>query len=140
MTNVLNFSHKFQTRNQPFLQETWLLLVLIWYFKGFPGGRVVKNTPAMQKIQETQVWPLAWENPLEEEMASHSSSLAWEIPEDPGGLRFFFNWSIVDFEILCYFQILQQSDLVVYTYICFFLFFSIIVYYKISKIVPCAIQ
>ena len=42
MTNVLNFSHKFQTRNQTFLQETWLLLVLIWYFKGFPGGRVVR--------------------------------------------------------------------------------------------------
>ena len=55
MTNVLNFFHKFQTRNQPFLQETWLLLVLIRYFKGFPGGAVVKNIPAIQEIQETQV-------------------------------------------------------------------------------------
>ena len=55
MTNVLNFSHKFQSRNQPFLQETWLLLVLIWYFKGFPGGAAVKDTPTVQEIQETQV-------------------------------------------------------------------------------------
>ena len=89
MTNVLNFFHKFQTRNQTFLQETWLLLVLIRYFKGFPGGAVVKNIPAIQEIQETQVWPMTWENPLEEEMASHSSIPAWEIPwtKGPGVLE-----------------------------------------------------
>ena len=38
---------------------------------GFPGG--VKNMPAMQ---ETWVWTLGWEDPLEEGMATHSSSLA----------------------------------------------------------------
>ena len=49
----------------------------------------VKNLPAMQEIQETQVQSLGWEDPLEEEMAIHSSILAWKIPwtEEPGGLQ-----------------------------------------------------
>ena len=38
---------------------------------------------------ETQVWSLGGDNPLEKEMATHSSILAWEIshPEEPGGLQ-----------------------------------------------------
>ena len=38
-------------------------------------------------MQETRVWPLGQEDPLEKEMATHSSVLAWEIPwtEEPGG-------------------------------------------------------
>ena len=38
-------------------------------------------------MQETQVWSLGWEDPLEEEMVVHSSILAWEISwtEEPGG-------------------------------------------------------
>ena len=45
----------------------------------------VKNMPAMQ---ETQVQFLGWEDPLEKEMATHSSILAWRIPwtEEPGRL------------------------------------------------------
>ena len=45
----------------------------------------VKNPPAMQ---QTRVQLLGWEDPLEEEMASHSSILAWKIPwtDEPGGL------------------------------------------------------
>ena len=45
----------------------------------------------MQKMQETQVRYLDWEDPLEEDMATHSSILAWGIPwtEEPGWL-----WSI----------------------------------------------
>ena len=41
-------------------------------------------------MQETQVQSLVWEDPLENEMATHSSILAWEIPwmEEPGGLQF----------------------------------------------------
>ena len=37
-------------------------------------------------MQETQVWSLGGEDPLEKEMATHSSILAWEIPwtEEPG--------------------------------------------------------
>ena len=46
----------------------------------------VKNLPAMQ---ETRVWSLGWENPLEKEMATHSSILSWRIlwTEEPGGLQ-----------------------------------------------------
>ena len=42
----------------------------------------------MQEMQETWVRSLCQENPLEEEMATHSSSLAWKIPwtEEPGEL------------------------------------------------------
>ena len=52
----------------------------------FPGGSVVKNLPARQ---EMQVQSLGWEDALEEEIATHSSILAWEIPwtEEPGGLH-----------------------------------------------------
>ena len=44
----------------------------------------VKNLPA---VQETQVLSLGWEDPLEKEMATHSSILAWKISwtEEPGG-------------------------------------------------------
>ena len=40
-------------------------------------------------VQETQIPSLGWEDPLEKEMATHSSILAWEVPwtEEPGGLR-----------------------------------------------------
>ena len=43
---------------------------------------MVTNPPA---VQEMQVQSLGWEDPLEEEMATHSSVLAWEIPwtEEP---------------------------------------------------------
>ena len=49
---------------------------------------VVKNL-SMKELQETWVWSLGREGPLEEEMAAHSSVLAWEIPrtEEPGGLQ-----------------------------------------------------
>ena len=42
----------------------------------------------MQETQEMQVQYLGQEDPLEEEMATHSSILAWEVPctEEPGGL------------------------------------------------------
>ena len=40
-------------------------------------------------MQETQIWFLCWEDPLEKEIAAHSSILAWEISctEEPGGLQ-----------------------------------------------------
>ena len=48
---------------------------------------MVKHLSAMQK---TQVQSLGWENPLEKEMATHSSILVWRIPgtEEPGRLPF----------------------------------------------------
>ena len=44
----------------------------------------VKNPLAMQGTQEMQVQSLGWEDPLEEEMATHSNILAWRIPKDRG--------------------------------------------------------
>ena len=57
------------------LQHSWASLV----------AQMVKNTPA---VWETWVWSLGWEDPLEEDMATHSSILAGESPwtEEPGGL------------------------------------------------------
>ena len=48
---------------------------------------MVKNPPARQ---ETWVWSLGWEDPLEKGMATHSSIIAWKIPwtEESGGLQF----------------------------------------------------
>ena len=53
--------------------------------QAFLVAQMVKNLPAMQA---TQVWSLGWEDPLEKEMATHSSILPWKIPwtEEPGGL------------------------------------------------------
>ena len=52
----------------------------------FKGGGLSNNLPAMQ---DTQVKSLSWEDPLEKEMTTYSSILAWEIPqtEDPGRIR-----------------------------------------------------
>ena len=49
-------------------------------------AQLVKNLPA---VQETRVRSLGWEDPLEKEMATPSSILAWKISwtEEPGGLQ-----------------------------------------------------
>ena len=56
--------------------------------QGFPSGSVVKNPPAKEKTQETQVQSLGGEDPLEKGMATRSCILAWRIPgtEEPGRL------------------------------------------------------
>ena len=56
---------------------------------GFLHGSVLKHPLAMQETQEIQVPSSCWEDPLEEEMATHPSVLAWRIPwtEEPGGLQ-----------------------------------------------------
>ena len=55
-------------------------------YMNFPGYSMVKNPPAMQ---ESWLRSLGQENPLEKEMATHSSILAWKIPwaEESGGLQ-----------------------------------------------------
>ena len=62
-----------------------------WYMENrvFPGGSAVKNPPAMQEMQETQGQSLGPKDPLEEEMATHFSILAWRISwtEKTGGLQ-----------------------------------------------------
>ena len=44
----------------------------------------VKNLPATQETQETQIHSLSWEDPLKEGLATHSNILAWIIPMDRG--------------------------------------------------------
>ena len=53
---------------------------------GFPGGSVINNPPANTGDMGRS---LGQEDPLEKEMATNSSILAWEIPriEEPGGLQ-----------------------------------------------------
>ena len=69
----------------PLLQSQWLLslinLLSTRHFSVFPGGWVIKNLPAMQ---ETRVRSLGQDDPMEEDMATHSSILAWENPMDRG--------------------------------------------------------
>ena len=59
----------------------WLSIIPVW---GFPCGLAVKNPPAMK---ETWVQSLGQEDPLEEGMATHFSTVAWRLPltEEPGG-------------------------------------------------------
>ena len=52
------------------MEKKWQL------WASLPGGAVVKTPPA----NEMQVPPLSWKEPLEEEMATPCSILAWEIP------------------------------------------------------------
>ena len=60
--------------------------MLLCTVTGFPSGSVLKNPPTRW---ETPVGSLDQEDPLEEEMTTHSSILAWEIlwTEEPGGLQ-----------------------------------------------------
>ena len=58
------------------------------WLKHFSSGSAVKNPPAVQEAQETQVWSLGQEGPLEKGVAAHSSILAWSIHSmDRGGWR-----------------------------------------------------
>ena len=52
-------------------------------------GQILKNPPTIQENQKMHVLYLAQENPLEEEMATHSSILVWRTPwaDEPGGLQ-----------------------------------------------------
>ena len=75
--NVSKFRNNYQKRIH------YIHMYLCMYM-GFPGGSVVKNLSA---VQEVWVRFLGWEDPLEEGMATHSSTLAWRIPwtEELGG-------------------------------------------------------
>jgi len=63
--------------------STYLPVYLSIYL-GFPGGLALKNLPAMQESQETQVRSLDWEDPLKEGVVTHSNILAYRIPMDKG--------------------------------------------------------
>ena len=71
-----------------FLRLNELFSLLLYLVKDFyiPIAQVVKNLPA---VRETWIRSLGQEDPLEKEMATHSSILAWRIlwTEEPGGLQ-----------------------------------------------------
>ena len=52
-------------------------ILLIFYKNSSLVAQMEKNLPAMQ---ETQVWPLGQEDPLEEELATHTCIFPWRIP------------------------------------------------------------
>ena len=69
------------------LSILWHCLSLTFsLYRALLVAHTVKN---LLTIQETWVWSLGWKDPLEKEMATHSSPLAWRIPwtEEPGGLQ-----------------------------------------------------
>ena len=74
--------------------ELWALWIF-WKHLPWPSlvAQMVKNSHVMQ---ETWVPSLGWEDPLEEEMATHSSILAWRIPwtGQPGRLQFMGSQSV----------------------------------------------
>ena len=60
------------------------------FSKGFSGDSAVKTLPANACLMlEMHIQSLGWEDPLEKDMATHSSILAWEMPwtEEPSGLQ-----------------------------------------------------
>ena len=59
-----------------------------WDLVAYQVAQWQKICLPMQETQETQVWSLGQEDPLEKEMATHSSSRTWKIPwtEEPGWL------------------------------------------------------
>ena len=69
------------------IHRNWLYLLIYLLLLGDSlVAQRVKHLPAMQ---EAWVWSLGWEDPLEKEIATHSSTLAWKIPrmEKPGRLQ-----------------------------------------------------
>ena len=71
--------------------QDWNNCWVIWYLRGFPGGTSGKD-PACQCKRFKRCRFNSWvgETPLKENMATHSSILAWRLPwtEEPGGLEF----------------------------------------------------
>ena len=53
---------------------------LVLKLLGFPSDSAAKNLPVMQEMQETWVQSLGWDDPLVEEMATHSSMVPLRIP------------------------------------------------------------
>ena len=81
MELTIYWKHKFQ-RRYPYLQRVTLA-------GNLPGGLSGKGVHlSMQELPET--WFNPWEDPLEKEMATHSSILVWKIPwmEEPSRLQY----------------------------------------------------
>ena len=101
----------------------------------------VKNLPVMQ---ETQVWSLGWEDPLEKEMATHSSILAWRIPgtEESGGLqsmglqRVGHNWATNSFTFM-YMMYVCTSVMRCNMHILLYIIDELINHFEICLLISC---
>ena len=85
-TKTLNRSNTATNSTKAVKMVHNLLKRLLYIYMASLVAQMVKNSPAMQ---ETQVWFRGRKDPLEKEMATHSSILAWKIPqtEKPGGIQ-----------------------------------------------------
>ena len=85
----------------------WGLFSQLWRYKGETASLVAQTVKKLPAIQETQVQSLGWEDPLEEEMATHSSILARRIPwtveprgvQSMGSQRFGQDWTTNTFTV-----------------------------------------
>ena len=59
------------------------------FIAGMKGSLVAQTVKRLSMMRETRVRSLGWEDPLEKEMAIHSSTIAWKIPwtKEPGRLQ-----------------------------------------------------
>ena len=80
---------RLQSMESQRVRQDWATILTQRTQLGFLGGSAVENLPAAQETHEMLVRSLGWDDPLEEGMATHSSTLAWRIPwtEEPGGLQ-----------------------------------------------------
>ena len=87
-------SHKDVITRSKYLYCKWAQLTFVEFFKilGLPwwqASLVAQRLKCLSTMRETWVQSLGWEDPLEKEMATHFSILAWRIPwtEEPGRLQ-----------------------------------------------------
>ena len=80
-------ANKRKTDNQTDKQAKRFPRIWLWFGIASLMAQQVKNPLAMQEAQETWVWSLSWEVPLEKSIAAHSSVLSWEIlwTKEPSG-------------------------------------------------------
>ena len=71
------------------LYSGFLLIVYFMYSSMYMASLVAQTVKRLPVVRETWVQSLGWEDPLEKEMATHSSTLAWKIlwTEEPGRLQ-----------------------------------------------------
>ena len=87
MTKALGLS--FLTRKKSVLKHEAQIIPTILSISSPGASPVAQTVKCLPAMWETWVQSLGWEDPLEKEMATHSSTLAWKIPwtEKPGGLQ-----------------------------------------------------